>query len=379
MRPERPSLKLLGLGLNAVFIGQTALAVPNAFVSRDLSNGQIVSFNVLLVSVAILANAALFAGRRRIGSGQIPLLLGSVLAATGAILLATTAPPLVAAPFIACSSVVFPLTVSQVSRSPDPGAMARARQFFIVGYVIGLLSVSGLALTGLSIASLGVAAAVQFLSLIASALSGNHERSVTTDVPATGDRATSSAAPIKVIVLAAAAVFFMRSGDAIRQSYLPLYIHHIGLPSGTSSLLMALTAVIEIAVLPLIAYWAHGRPGQGVLTITTVVGCVSFLLLATQSHSWALVSSQVLYAFFVAGYQSLGIVWMQRLLPDSSSGGAALYTVAVQSGSVLGLVSALASPNFSANLFLFAACFVAVAAASVLLGSAFSRREVSQE
>src|SRR5659263_118901 len=202
MRPERPSLKLLGLGLNAIFIGQTALAVPNAFVSRDLSNGQIVSFNVLLVSVAILANAALFAGRRRIGSGQIPLLLGSVLAATGAILLATTAPPLVAAPFIACSSVVFPLTVSHVSRSPDPGPMARARQFFIVGYVIGLLSVSGLALTGLSIASLGVAAAVQFLSLIASALSGNHERSVTTDVPATGDRATSSAAPIKVIVLA---------------------------------------------------------------------------------------------------------------------------------------------------------------------------------
>ncbi len=364
--------------LNAGFVGQTSVAIPGAFVGRGTSLPTIVAFNILVVATALAANLSIFFARRRLSNGKALTIIGSSAAAIGPLVLCLPITPLAAAPLIALSSIVFPLTLSTL-RAADEKSVALSRQAFVGGYIGGLsvfAIISGLGLEWHE--SLYIATITQGLSLLATWRTNFREGRNSFDAdaePVDGSAPRSVTASIAVVLVAALAVLLMRAGDNIRQSYLPLYIAHRGMPPWTSAVLLASSALAEIAFLPILAMLSRRVSTHALLVISCLLGAFSFAIMAEGGGIVSLLASQVVYAVFLAGYQSLGVVWLQRLLPDSTVGGASLYTVAVQTGSALGLLSALVHRQFTASLFLYGSAFAAAAAICVTLAWGATYRE----
>ncbi|MBF4625460.1 MFS transporter [Clavibacter sp. VKM Ac-2872] len=369
----------MAIALNAAYIGQTSVAIPTAFASEATPTTTIVTFNITVVLTAIIANAVILARRHQIGTAKVALLVGSGSASLGAALLTFPVPPLLAAPLIGASSVVFSLSVSSLPRA-DPRASGRARQVFIVGYLAGLGSAGALSSAGVTASGiLIIAAMAQASSFAASSASGRGGAEAVAQTRRVRPAGTREV-PAAGLVAAFGSIFFMRAADSIRANYLPLHLLHGGHPPWLSAVLLMTASVIEISLLPLLASSARRMGVVPILVLVNCCGAASFLSIALGDDDViVLVGSQILYAAFGAGYQSLGLTFLQRLLPETSTGGTSLYTVAVQCGAMLGIVTALSRPDFDSSLFVFAVVFLASAIACLVSMSIASKRRDPEE
>ncbi|HEU5111607.1 MAG TPA: MFS transporter [Micromonosporaceae bacterium] len=158
------------------------------------------------------------------------------------------------------------------------------------------------------------------------------------------------------------AVLLLRAADSLRLVYLPLYAQTAAIPDALIAVLFAVTAAVELMVLAPLSRLSD-RFGSGAALIgVCVFGSASFLAVTLGSGSVVLIGSQVLYAVFAAGFQSIGMVRLGEIVPSGAAGGAALFTAVVQVGSTAGIVAPLAVPGFSTELFWFGAGFCAFAA-----------------
>ncbi|MFB9686800.1 MFS transporter [Amycolatopsis plumensis] len=277
-------------------------------------------------------------------------------------------------------SLVYPQYVSLAHRYSALTAartIGSLRSFYVVGYIAGLgvfaAASESQTVLGPLLRPVHVAAGLAVVNI---AVAWFLE-------PANGDVAekpasveASSVRGRVVLVGAAAALVLLRAADSLRGVYLPLYATDIGVDGTGVSVLSAVTAIAEFVVLVPISMLSDRYGSRRTLVVVCLTGTLAFLLVAVGSGYPILVGSQVFYAAFAAGFQSVGMVLLGEALRSGIGGGAALYTALVQVGSTVSILSPLIVPGYSPPAFLIAMAFCALAAALLIVDRVVIRRPV---
>lgn len=354
-----------GLVGNAVVASLATVSLPIMLSQHGASK---VFIAVYFVTGAVGGAVLTFTAGRLLLRAETPrpaVLLASVCAIAGvsaSIAVHPMWPLYIAAVAVMCNSLGYPRLVA-AAPNDDGRQLATVRQLFVFGYLVGLglfAALSGLA-PGRGAALPAAAAAV------VAALNGALAFLPTSRRVATPGRRTATGAgagpamPAAAVITACIAVLLMRSADSLRQVYLPLYALADGVRSALVSTLFAVTAVGELFVLAPLGRLSDRHGSSRVLVGVAAAGAASSLIVWLAHGYLPLITSQVLYAVFAAGFQSIGMVLLADLLPSGVGGGAVAYMALVQLGSTLGIVAPLAVPGYAPALFALGALFCVVA------------------
>jgi hypothetical protein len=383
--PDRKAASVV-IFMSSVFTGITALGIPLQLHAVGLTKAQIAIFFVVGAGIAVTYNVALLprlprqrhAAALRITTLLVPV--GTILILAGA----GTWPLLyVGALLMLFVTTVPPQVLGSVAKTRD-GAdeiVMVFRQIMVAGYI------SGLALYTLS-ATVGVnaLATASFCAVLSSAASWSNsflQRPIET--PAEPVEAGSSTPILVVTVCAVLLVGLMKAVDTIRSIYLPLFAVNAGIRSGAIGGLFVATAVAELFVLPVLRR-TNARFGPAMtLVAVSFGGLLAFVLVLSSTTGGVLFTSQLIYAVFGAGFQSVGMVLLSRTAGHDVRRGAARFVAVMQSGTVLGATLPLLMPGYGPRIFVSAiglcsACVVlGLVLARTMSGDAFSsKREVTE-
>ena len=360
---------------NAVFAGLTTPALPLLLAGRGESKPVIATFFVLNAASAAVLNLTAGSQLRRRGFPRRWVYACPAAAALATAVVAGTGarwPVFAAGTVMMGMSLVFPALVGLASGFPDrsvAGTVATLRTVFVLGYLAGLGAFSLVAAALSSAAApVWVAAGVAGATAFAAAL-----RPVATG-PATGgpgvaeDRPAPRPTPAPLLVAAVGAVLLLRAADSLRMVYLPLYAVATAAPKPLVAGLFGVTAAVEVVVLTPLSRLAERLGSRPALAGIAATGTLSFLVVALGAGGPALIGSQVVYAVFAAGFQSVGMVLLGDCLRSGSGGGASLFTAVVQTGSMVGIVAPLMVPGFTVRTFWIGAGFCTLAAVLLLRG-----------
>lgn len=374
-RAGLPAPVRAGVLANACFTGLISVALPLLLDGRGVGKGQIAAFFVLTALTAATLN--LTVGRWLRGIPARSAIAGSAgVSGLGMVVLAATSGHALIYPAGMCvmaMSLVYPRYVAMADRYSARSAartMGGLRSLYVIGYVAGLgvfaVAVELERLAGPVFRPVHVAAALAALNVAVAWLPPKEH-------PGRAGGG-STPAPVRqgrgLLIAAAAAVLLLRAADSLRGVYLPLYAVNTGVPESGVSVLFAVTAVVEFAVLLPLSRVSERYGSRTALVFVCLAGAMSFLLVAVSSGYPVLLGSQVVYAVFTAGFQSIGMVLLGEALRSGMGGGAALYTALVQVGSTIGIVAPLLVPGYDPAVFLIAVAFCGVAAALLLPGRA---------
>jgi hypothetical protein len=181
-----------------------------------------------------------------------------------------------------------------------------------------------------------------------------------------GPRSDGSAGPrLALVFLAALAlVALLKSVDTLRAIYLPLFAVSSGVPAGLVAPVLLASAVLELAALPALSRLSSARGSVLTLAVVALAGVLAFSILSSTQSYPALLVSQALYAVAAAGYQSIGLLLLERTSGGGPGAGASAYMAVVQIGTVLGALLPLAVTGYDPRIFLVA---VGLAATALLL------------
>ncbi|WP_418155655.1 MFS transporter [Actinoalloteichus caeruleus] len=375
-----PAAVGIGLLANATFTGLVSVALPLFLADRGAGKGEIALFFVLNALAAAVLNLTVGRVLRR-GSSRWAVAGSAGVSALGLVALAVTAETAARYPAgmaVMAMSLVYPQYVAMAhhySSRSVARTVSSLRIRYVAGYVAGLgvFAVAAEAervTTSPLLGPVGVAVGLALLNVAVAwlPLSGRPtpERQADQVGPAAaGARWRPSRA---LVVTAAIAVLSLRAADSLRGVYLPLYANDAGIGSSGVSALFAVTAVVEFAVLVPIAAASDRFGSRPALVVVSLVGLASFLMIVVDAGYPVLVLSQVVYAVFAAGFQSIGLVILGEALASGMGGGAALYTALVQVGSTVGILAPLVVPGYSPAVFLIAVGFCALATVLLLVG-----------
>ncbi|NRG40104.1 hypothetical protein GTU73_06280 [Rathayibacter sp. VKM Ac-2804] len=351
---------------NAVFGGITAVGVPVALDAAGLAKVQIAVFFVVNAAIAIAYNTLLVPRIRRAGYPRAALVATSLAVPVGLLLVRASGGHVVVlylggALMLFVSTLVPQLFGRVAARGGDTqeASIARMRAVLISGYILGLVLYALLAQAGLDPLLAAVAAAV------------------VTAVCATGCRSTRLAAPdgprsdgstrprLALVFLAALAlVALLKSVDTLRAIYLPLFAVSSGVPAALVAPVLLASAVLELAALPALSRLSSARGSVLTLAVVALAGVLAFSILSSTQSYPALLVSQALYAVAAAGYQSIGLLLLERTSGGGPGAGASAYMAVVQIGTVLGALLPLAVTGYDPRIFLLA---VGLAATALLL------------
>ncbi|ONI93032.1 hypothetical protein ALI22I_00480 [Saccharothrix sp. ALI-22-I] len=382
MRPHTS----VGLLLNSAFVGISTVALPLALAERGTGKAGIAAFFVVAAVGSAVLNLSI--GRRLLarGSPRWGIALCAAAAAVGMSMMCVPLPPQLTYPIalaIACNTVNYPQYMAIAAEHAESASrIGAARVICVLGYLagLGLFSVATQARDATGISGLPLYAAV--VVAVASALCAWLPREARpTRPPGGGGSARSNRRRSGVVVLVcfAAALLLLRSVDSLRQVYLPLYGYSLHLAPSTISAFFALTAVVEILVLVPVGIVADRLGNQRSFLVLSVLGGVSFLPLVAELNLPWLFLSQALYALFIAGFQSIGIVLMGEVLGSGAGGGALSYVVLAQAGTTLGVVMPIFAPGYTGSVFTAAVICCLISAALLLLGIRRDRRVGGEE
>ncbi|NQX15039.1 hypothetical protein [Rathayibacter sp. VKM Ac-2857] len=358
---------------NAVFGGITAVGVPVALDAAGLAKVQIAVFFVVNAAIAIAYNILLVPRIRRAGYPRAALVATSLAVPVGLLLVRASGGHVVllylgGALMLFVSTLVPQLFGRVAAQGGDTqeSSIARMRAVLISGYILGLVLYALLAQAGLDPLLAAVAAAV------------------VTAVCATGCRSTRPAAPdgprsdgstrprLALVFLAALAlVALLKSVDTLRAIYLPLFAVSSGVPAALVAPVLLASAVLELAALPALSRLSSARGSVLTLAVVALAGVLAFSILSSTQSYPALLVSQALYAVAAAGYQSIGLLLLERTSGGGPGAGASAYMAVVQIGTVLGALLPLAVSGYDPRIFLVA---VGLAAAALLLAVALRLR-----
>ncbi|MWV50709.1 hypothetical protein GRS96_15660 [Rathayibacter sp. VKM Ac-2803] len=260
---------------------------------------------------------------------------------------------------------LFGRVASQNAGHAQEWMVARLRTVLISGYILGLVLYSMLAQLGVD--PLVVAAGAAGLTIVCTA-----GRSFARRLPVPDRRPDAAAGgdppPRRLLfVLALALVALLKSVDTLRAIYLPLFAVSSGVPPALVSPVFLASAVLELAALPALTRLSTARGSAFTLGIVSLAAIVTFAILVGDQSYGALVLSQAVYAVVGAGFQSIGILLLERTSNGGPGAGASAYTAVTQVGTVLGALLPLAVSGYDPQIFLIA---VLLSAASVMLAVA---------
>jgi hypothetical protein len=374
-----PATIYLGVVCNAAFYGLISVALPLALVGSGATKVQITLF--FGVNAVVAAGLNLIGGpalRRRGSPWWAASLCGLVAAAATLVVLGTAPAPAMypAGAATMTMTLIFPHYIGIINGYPGPSParlVGRMRRLFVLGFI------GGLALSAVGELVHQVDADFQPLWLAAALALGNgvvpwRETSVSAGSPpapassrpvpassppqpasrTSGARRRGAPAAVLIIVVA---VLLLRAADSVRLVYLPLYAVSHGVSGAFVAALFFVSVIAEVPVLGPISSYADRVGSRRALIVITAFGVASFGLLTTGGGPAVLISSQLLYAVFAAGFQSIGMVLLGEVLRGGLAAGADIYTGMVQVGAVAGVVAPLLVPGYSAWLFVLGTGF----------------------
>ncbi|MGR6741234.1 hypothetical protein ACU6RU_04245 [Microbacterium sp. F1-18] len=354
--------------------GVTSVGIPLLLASAGLDSVQIAAFFIFNAAVAVLLNTVAL---RAITRRQYPpqaLRLTTALSALGIAIIAfnPTEPALLytGGALMLLTTMTLPQIMGRTSRQAPPAdrdaIVIDLRQILVAGYISGLLFLSLASLGGplallAGAAFTAVGAVASWSPRLAQTLEPEPTR------PVASHRGARSVA-IAALIVAIGLVGTMKAVDALRGIYLPVYIVESGLPASLAAALFAATAIVELAVLPLLAIVTARIGPARCLAFVAASGTVAFLVPLLTPGVPGLVASQVIYAVFAAGFQGVGLVLLSRVASRDAGLGAGLYVAVIQIGTVIGAVSPLAASTTQQGIFVaaIAMCGVCVALAIAL-------------
>jgi SET family sugar efflux transporter-like MFS transporter len=358
---------------NAAFYGQSTVALPLTLAADGASKAQIALF--FAVGAVVAAGLNLLGGpalRRRGSPWWGPSVCG-VVAALGTLLVLATAPSpamYLGGAAMMTMTLVFPHYLSVIGGRDVAGParlVGRMRRVFVIGYLGGLaLASAGGLLHSLDgdFQPLWIAA---FLALIDGLIPLGDRR----PAPAAAVPAPAGAGPGRrfragvTLLICVLAVLLLRAADAVRLVYLPLFMVDQGLSGTSVALLLLMSVAAEVPLLGPITTLADRIGSRRAIVLIAGVGLASFAVIPVVGGMVALIVSQLLYAVFAAGFQSVGMVLLSDVMDGGLGAGADVYTGMVQVGAVFGVAAPLLVPGYSARIFLLGAAFCL--AAMVLL------------
>jgi SET family sugar efflux transporter-like MFS transporter len=355
---------------NAAFYGQVSVTLPLSIAGSGATKPQIALFFAVSAVVAAVLNLAVGPALRRRGSPWWGPSLSGFVAAIGTLLVLVTAPApamYLGGAAMMTMTLIFPHYMSVIAGSgtAEPARLVgRMRRVFVIGYVGGL----ALASAGGVIHSfaddfrplwIAVALAVAngLLPWFGTAAAGAPE-----PAPAAAGAPAPALKPARprahsTLVVCVLAVLLLRAADSVRLVYLPLFVVNEG-RSATFVALLLLTAVAaEVPLLGPVTTLADRIGSRRAVVLIAGVGVVSFTLIVVGGGVATLVVSQLLYAVFAAGFQSLGMVLLSDVMDGGLGAGADVYTGIVQVGVLCGVVAPLIVPGWSAWIFVLGAVF----------------------
>jgi hypothetical protein len=344
---------------NAVFGGITAVGVPVALNAAGLAKVQIAVFFVVNAAIAIGYNTLLVPRIRRAGYPRSALLATSLAVPAGLLLVRASGGHVLVlylggALMLFVSTLVpqlFGRVAAQGGGVAQESSIARLRAVLISGYILGLILYALLAQAGLDPLLAAVAAAV-----LTTVCATGCPSTPTVDPDARVAAAATRPHLALVFLAALALVALLKSVDTLRAIYLPLFAVSSGIPAAHVPPVLLASAVLELAALPALT--------RLTLAVVALAGVLAFSILAGDQSYPALLVSQAVYAVAAAGYQSIGLLLLERTSGGGPGAGASAYMAVVQIGTVLGALLPLAVTGYDPRIFLVA---VGLAATALLL------------
>ncbi len=387
-----PAFVTAGMFGNAMFAALATVSLPLLLDSQGEGKAVIAAFFVCSALGGATLNLTL--GRRlasRRGARRPAVALGALVAALGMVILLLPHPGWAIFPagiLVMANSLNYPLLVS-ASGARNAADLAPLRTLFVVGYLAGLGLFALLELHAPTVEARLPATAAIVLALVNACLARLPTRprgpAVDDAGDGTGDDAgdgpgqrttTVATAPrigLAVVIVSCLSVVLLRGADSLRQVYLPLYTAESGFTGAQIAGLFAVTALFEIVVLVPLGRLSDRWGSRPTLIAVAAVGAASFLLTTVSGEFGPLLVSQVLYAVFTAGFQSISMVLVAEVLFGGMERGAAGYMALAQVGSTVGVVTPLAVPGYTPAIFAVAAAFCTAAALLLVPGTRLRR------
>lgn len=353
---------------NSIFGGLTAVGVPLALNSAGLSKVEIAIFFVVNAGIAVTYNVALVPRIQARGYPRVVFVLTASAVPVGTLIISLGASNVallyLGGALMLFVSTIVPQIIGRVAglaaNDGHEKVVADLRQAIIVGFLLGLLIYSLVAAAG--IPPMTAAAAVAAVTPLAGLGKAFRER-----VPYLPKRASSpGVAPRRhsmALWFALAVVALLKSADVLRSIYLPLFAVSSGIDRAAVSPLFALSAVLELAVLPLLTMFCLRYGAPILIAMVALVGACSFGWLLLDQSYLSLLAAQAIYAVFGCGYQTVGLVLLAKVAGDDAGHGASLYTAVIQIGTVLGALLPLIIDGYSVSVFWIALILCAAGAA----------------
>jgi hypothetical protein len=358
---------------NAVFGGLTGVGIPVALSGFGLAKIDIATFFVVNSGFAIVYNLMVMPWIQRRGNRQwffvassaaIPLGLGAILLGRGFAPLLYVGGALMMFVATIIPQIFSRIAARQEVSSPE-AVVGRLRQLLVAGYILGLALYAIVSAIGASplFVALVVSAGTTFVALAPSFRIRSTHRFGGESVEVGGRVRTG-----RLVLLAVSLVALMKCVDALRMIYLPLYSSVNGLSGSSISALFLIASICELAAIPLLARMSSRWGPARTLTVIGSVGAAAFVAPLMESPYGVLAASQVLYAVFGAGFQSIGLVLLANVLRGDVGRGASSYMATIQIGTMLGAVLPLFVPGYEPSLFFMAGaiCLLCVGLSVVL-------------
>lgn len=364
---------------SAVFAGLTGVGIPLALNEAGFGKTYIAIFFVVTAAFAVAYNLLLVPRIARRGYGKSSLLVTAAAVPVGILTIrfsgGNAGALLIGGALMVFSSTLVPQAIGRVSAtSEDQNAITvvtRMRQMLVGGYIVGLGVYATVGSAGAD--PLVVAAVVALVSCAAALLPGWSGRAApTADVPA---RNVGRRTGVAVLVSALLLVGLMKSIDVLRGIYLPLFAANQGASPAAVSVLFLVAACCELVLLPVLSK-AKVRFGTwATLAGVALAAGVSFAAVVSVPIYPSMVGSQVVYAVFGAGFQSVGMVLLAEVTGRGTGHGAAVFMAVMQVGTVLGAVLPLAVPGYSLGIFILALAASVLCAALAIAAGTVGRSE----
>lgn len=363
---------------NSVFGGLTAVGIPLTLNAAGLSKIEIAIFFVVNAGVAVTYNVVLVPRIQAHGYPRLMFVLTASAVPVGTLIIGLGAgsPVLLylGGALMLFVSTIVPQVVGRVAGLTSDGGHERVvadlRRVIIVGFLLGLLVYSLVAMAG--IPSIVAAAAVAALSPIAGAGKIFREK-VPYSPKSSARRGVVHRRYAVVFWFALAVVALLKSADVLRSIYLPLFAVSSGIDEAAVSPLFALSAVLELAVLPLLTGLCVRYGAFTSIVVVALVGAGSFACLLVNQSYPSLLVGQAIYAIFGCGYQTVGLVLLAKVANEDAGRGASIYTAVIQVGTVLGALLPLVIEGYSASVFWIAVILCAASAVLACFTALLSR------
>ncbi|MBT1541709.1 hypothetical protein KK103_08055 [Curtobacterium flaccumfaciens pv. flaccumfaciens] len=309
-------------------------------------------------------------GRRGYPAGALRGTTAAVPAGTLLVLYGADRPVLlyIGAAVMLATTTSVPQVFGRVAamHSADPGAVVfRLRQTMVAGFILGLGVYSAASFVRVEplLVGSGFAAICAFTAWSRYFSGAIGEPTNNGANPSSKHTRTVAAALVAGAILVVA---LMKGVDTLRAIYLPLYATQVGISNEAIAPLFIVTAVTELLLLPVLRKVTLKLGEFATLAVICAIAVVAFLMLFALRGYGTILASQVLYAAFAAGFQSIGVVVLARVTGKDIGQGAAIFMTVIQTGSVLGAVLPLTVPGYQSGIFVIAAALCLLSAAVCL-------------